>query len=924
MAKQDFVKIGFHKISSDLDFLMECFQEVLFELGENDVASALPWTQQKNRKRKGLSSRLYQAYSITFQLLNMIEENAAAQMRRQRSDRNPNVPEPGLWLDYFNQLQKQKISENEISKILPHICIEPVLTAHPTEAKRATVLRQHRELYILMVERENKMWTKNELSSNREKIKAVLERIWRTGEISSRKPDIQHEQKAILHHLRDVFPHALKALDTSLLQAWEKKGFSPKNLNEPSAFPNVRFGTWVGGDRDGHPFVTPDVTEKTLEELRTQALLIIYRELNPLPRKLALSTDFYPCPEPLTKALKRHSRLLPELSSTQQQYHSKEPFRQFSNLILDRLPIDFGENHDQYLKFKEHSLAYHSPKELLSDLNILRESLLEVGARRLAQIEIDPIIRIVETFGFHLASLDIRQNSAFHDLAISQILSSAKIPDGRLYPEWPYEKKLSFLLKELKSPRPFLPPNTPMEDEASRVLGCYRVLTKHVKQYGTEGLGCLIVSMTRDVTDLLAIYLFARETGLATFKNKQLICPLPVVPLFETIRDLKQSSLIMDQLLSIPAIKASLKAQAKKTSTPKMLNQHIMVGYSDSNKDGGIITSQWSLHQAQLKLTKLVKKHGLSFTFFHGRGGTISRGAGPTHRFLEALPSGCLTNGKIRLTEQGESIAQKYTNFITTTYNLELLLAGTAATTLRHKNAHAEEQEEHQVAELLANWSENVYREFLNTKGFIDFYRSATPIDVLEQSRIGSRPARRTGAKSLADLRAIPWVFSWNQSRFYLTGWFGTGSALEKLRSEKPDLFILLQRRIQKWAFTRYVLSNIDTSMHSADMQIAYHYAQLTKDPAICKKFYNAIKQEWLRTEYMINLLFGGNSLEQRRPRLHKTLHLRQEPLSILHREQIQLLKDWRSTKSSTQKSKLLTDLLISVNAIASGLRTTG
>jgi phosphoenolpyruvate carboxylase len=401
-----------------------------------------------------------------------------------------------------------------------------------------------------------------------------------------------------------------------------------------------------------------------------------------------------------------------------------------------------------------------------------------------------------------------------------------------------------------------------------------------------------------------------------------LVCPLPVVPLFETMGDLEAGPGIVQAFLSHPVAKRSLAAQSN-DGTPVF---QMMVGYSDSNKDCGIVASQCALHRAQRELSATIHKHGARPIFFHGRGGTVGRGAGPTHWFMEALPHGSLSGG-MRMTEQGETIAQKYAHLGSAVYNSELLIASATAATARHRST---ESRAHPALEALfdtlAATSRDAYRAFLQAPDFMKFYRQATPIDALENARIGSRPARRTGQASLDDLRAIPWVFSWTQSRFYLPGWFGAGSALQKLKTEDPTGYATLASALPGSAFLRYVLTNIESSLVSANTGLMSAYAGLVEDTAVRERFLSTILTEYETTRSIIDDLFQG-TFEARRPRLAYTLNIREEPLKVLHHQQIALLRDWRvlSAAGKTEAADgMVSDLLISINAIASGLRTTG
>ena len=902
-------KGGQQKLVTDAKFLVGCFREVLEESGERELAASL---EEDRPTGKALPERAAQVQSLVFQLLNMAEENAAAQEGRRREAQQGLAAYHGLWGERLEYLKSLGLSAEEIARDLPQIRVEPVLTAHPTEAKRATILDYHRELYLLLVKRENQMWSPLEQEEIREAIKEAIERIWRAGEIFLDKPDVPSELRNVLHYLRNVFPGALIQQDQRLRQAWEALGFDVALLEHPRGLPGLRIGNWVGGDRDGHPLVTAEVTARTLQDLRTNALTLIREKLVELAARLGLSDLWQPPPVGLQAAIRRLAGELGERGAAAIARNPREPWRQFVNLILVQLPPDAGAPLPG---------CYAGPSNLADDLELLRQSLIEIRARGIARLQIDPLLRIVHTFGFHSAALDIRQNSAFHDRAVEQLLKAAGFEDFS-YATWNEAERLAFLERELRSPRPFLPPRACPGAEADAVLGCYRVVADHLQRIGRDGLGSLIVSMTRSLSDLLSVYLLARETGLVFDTPDGLVCELPVVPLFETIEDLERSPDILRAFLDHPMTTRSNERHAQNAGYAKPMQQ-VMIGYSDSNKDGGIIASQWGLYRAQAKLTHIGRDMGVRIRFFHGRGGTVSRGAGPTHRFLSALPHAAV-NGEVRLTEQGETIAQKYANRITASHNLELLLAGTTAASFADWKVPSREHPLERVMDELARTSRDAYQRLVRTEGFFTFFRQATPIDVIEQSRIGSRPARRTGQQTIADLRAIPWVFSWSQSRFYLSGWFGAGSALAALQREDPAAMETVRKEAFGWPPLYNLLTNIGASILTADRKIMSRYGELVADSAIRDRVLAVILDEFDRTTQMLELLFDG-PLAERRARTHRLLQLRREGLNQLHRQQIALLREWRGAAQQAEgEDALLLKLLLTVNAIASGLRTTG
>ncbi len=935
-ANQEPIRIGFEKIDRDLAYLMDAFGSILQSSGDEEVAKALPWqSPSQDQPPTAFANAMVQAYSISFQLLNMVEENTANQMRRLGERQNGLLAEPGLWGYFLQQLKDLGWSAEDLAACLPHLRVEPVLTAHPTESKRITVLEQHRSLYLSLVQRDNTMWTPSEQREIDRHVCTALERLWRTGETLLEKPTVESERAALLYYFGNVFPEALRRTDAHLRAAWEAVGFEPDLIGDPAFLPRLRFGTWVGGDRDGHPLVTPAVTRETLGELRRLAIHLQRTQLEDARARLSLSAILQPAPASLIKKIEE----LGQLVGSDQLEHIRarnpnEPWRQCISLILLRLPPD------QALRLGDEPLSerfYRFAFQLTRDLRDVRESLCAVGAERIARLDIDPIIRSVEVFGFHLASLDIRQNSGLHEIAISQILQAAGWKDAD-FSSWDEAKRVAFLEKQLTSARPLVNPNSLTDREALTAVGALREFTIQRDTYGDEGIGTIILSMTRSLSDLLGVYFLAREAGLFVETDEGCVCSVAVAPLLETIDDLEAGPEILEAFLDHAVTRRSLtwfrrrhgKMIKKGRDLPaKTLPidtdayyQQVMIGYSDSNKDSGILAAQWALLCAQRKIAEVARRHGARIRFFHGRGGTVSRGAGPTHRFLEALPAGSAALD-LRLTEQGEVIAQKYANLLTASYNLDLLLAGTFFFSLQHPDGSEEPHPLESLMAELADSSRTVYRSLLRMPDFMTFYREATPIDALENSRIGSRPSRRTGARTLNDLRAIPWVFSWSQSRFFLPGWYGVGSALAEVEAQRPDDWQSLVEAIQNWPFLRYVLTNVETALLSSDPELMREYASLVEDSSARETVLNTILEEHGKSVRLVGALLAESN-RHRRPRLEKTLAPRAEALLPLHRRQIELLQKWRKMEDPAKKEKLLQDLLLTINAIASGLRTTG
>lgn len=904
----------------DLEYLLVCFKEVLTELGERNLANSLPWLSDEPVTDSVNMVKQLQVYSICYQLLNIVEVNGAVQNRRKLEAQSLSQVN-GLWANNLEILKKAGYSESEILCNLANIQVEPVLTAHPTEAKRPEVLEQYRKLYLLVVKRENTMYTPVEQEDIRNDIKLILHKLWLIGEIFIDKPDIRSELNSVVHYLKNVFPEAIPILDRRLMQAWQSVGFDASGINSTNYLPRISFGNWVGGDRDGHPLITAELTQEALTILRMNAFELIKGKLNMLSRNLSFYVPLEKVSEELRdRALKYSAFAGPRLDEIQKHYH-REAYRLYVNLLVCRLPVDFSQ--DKVITLEEHPGSYRHSGELIDDLMVLQNDLIRFGASKVAWTDVRDLIRLIQSFGFHMAKLDIRQNSHFHDTAMDQLLDAAGMEI--VYSELNFDKKIQFLMSELNSPRPFTNNIYSLPYEALSVLETYRVLKQHIDRYTSTSLGNIIISMTRDVTDLILPYIFAREVGLLEMNNKEFLMPLHVVPLFETISDLDHCDKIMDSYLALPVVKRSLELQ-QKNRRRNWLRQDVMIGYSDSNKDGGILASAWNLYQAQEKLSVLAARHDLKLRFFHGKGGTISRGAGPMHWFLKALPQGSLS-GHIRLTEQGEIIEKKYANLLNAVYNLELLVAGTLSNTMLHANL--KEPATHEATDILNLLSERsvaYYQELTHHEDFMQFFSQATPIDAIESSKIGSRPSRRSGQRTLQDLRAIPWVFSWSQTRFNITGWYGTGSALEELQQKYPDKFARLKGMVKYDEVIRYIFTNIDTSLAATDEHIMDKYASLVENTECREKISGIIKAELERLRRMMEILLE-RPMEQRRKNHYYSTMLRAQPLEKLHEYQILLLKQWRSQKSGgnvTEAEATLVELLKSINAIANAIGNTG
>lgn len=893
-----YFEAGFRELDDNLAEITSMLADAL-PLNE-ELRSLVPWRTGKFLPKSipaGSEREGAQVLSICFELLNIVEERVAWRFRGARRSTHGAKAIKGLWPSVINRLVENGLTEKDVLAALKKVRVEPVLTAHPTEAKRPSVRLRHKAIYEELRTYEGARSDPHYGRRVADSLRAEFQTLWHTGEIFVKRPAVHEELRNALPYLSETFPEVLIRLDRSLELAWEDAGWDPANLRRENAYPTLRFASWIGGDRDGHPFVTPEVTKNTLAELHEHAVAMHQRHLNRVADKLTLAPPFTKVPTSLGEALNTMVTELGEAGQAIATRYHLEPWQTYLRLMHEKF------EQGRYLRTAEY----------LADLELLHETLEEANAPLAAHEWIFPLIRLARVFGLHLASLDVRNNSEAHDAAAAQLFAKVGIPDGENFPQWSEEKRRSFLVAELSNPRPFLPRYEEAGEDADKVLAYFRLLATHLRRHGPDGLGQLIISMTRSVSDILLVQLLAREAGLARIgDNGRWRSLLPVSPLFETGEDLAASKDILGEYLEIMGPHPSGMQPA-------------MVGYSDSNKDAGVFASQWGIFKGQEAMTAACHRAGVVPQFFHGRGGTIGRGAGPTRWFLRALPKGALA-GPLRITEQGEVLPRKYGHEGNAHFHLELLVAGATRTVgLQDKHFHPVEQCRESL-DALSRESDKAYRALRDAEGFLDFYRTATPIDALETGVFGSRPSRRTGKKaSLKDLRAIPWVFSWTQARFYLPGWFGVGSGLEAIGPEAREN---IQENLTKFDFLRYVFTNIESSLSSANREMMTEYAALCPDDDLRDHFLGAILEEYEKTRLYVHELFGKEFLS-RRPRMQKTLAVRELPLRILHEQQISLLRRWREGGSPIEddNGKFHRDFLalqLTINAISSGLRETG
>ncbi len=895
----------------DLHYLLVCLKEVLQSNNESELVANIPWINPSiDSPRSELVHKSVQLYSICFQLLNLCEVNWAVQSRRNKQQNQGSESVNGSWAQTFSELKKSGISPEKIVETLSQLEIEPVMTAHPTEAKRTVVLKYYRELYLQLVMLENPVYTKDEREQIRSVIKEILTKLWFIDDIYLEKPQVETELENVLHYLTKVFPEVFELHDRTLHQAWTETGFESNAIQNYQSMPKITIGSWVGGDRDGHPLVTPEITRFTLGRMREEAIILTRQKL----MQVADSLSIYTSAEKLDAEFQSRKTELeqqnPEISGNIAfKLALREPFRQFVLLLIEKLPVQ--QNPETWI--------YSHSGQLISDLELLLRSLSKWGAPMLAQNEVNRMLRFVQSFGFHLAHLDVRQNSEHYQKAIKGLLlesgfANVLLPDGSVQKQ--------FIIQEISQYRPFAHNYSGDTPETLNVLGYLSVLQQHISKFGPNALGSMIVSMTKKVDDLFTFYLLAREAGLYVKTENGPACQLPVVPLFETIDDLHRAPIILEEFLAHPVTRNTLQLQARRKGYKKPVAE-VMIGYSDSNKDGGILSSLWHLYEAQHKLAQIGRKYGVDIRFFHGKGGSISRGAGPMHWFLKSLPPDSLS-GKLRLTEQGETIERKYANKVNAAYNLELISSGTLRNTLL--NTHPYNEQLFELVSFMAHESFTSYNALTRHPNFIRFFEQATPIDAIETSKIGSRPSRRTNQRTLTDLRAIPWVFSWTQSRANITSWYGVGSTLQLLKNEYIEKYNQLKELLVSHPLVRYILTNVDSGLAATDPEIIRFYASLVEEENVKNEILELILNEYHLTQNLLAELLEKPFQERRKNHFYST-RLRAVALELMHQIQVNTLKSWREEKemensASARQQNII--LLKTINAVANALGSTG
>ncbi|MEC9078648.1 MAG: phosphoenolpyruvate carboxylase, partial [Pseudomonadota bacterium] len=764
----------------------------------------------------------------------------------------------------------------------------PVFTAHPTEASRRSILNKLATIADLHKARGDARCTQIERERIDRRIDEMIEAIWQTDEIRHERPDPFDEAKFVLYYLSQTVSEALPDLFDTIAATLGDIGEKMRPDHVP-----IRFGSWVGGDRDGNPNVSPDTTVAVLDLQRDRAIALLISEIKQLSDDASMSGRLYQISEEMEQMVAQDTAEHPDVLTPALLL---EPYRLHCAVIEKRLVAtrDRGVG------------AYASPDQLMSELAAMDRSLRSHGGALIADGRLARVRRIVSAIGFHFASLDIREHSARHHEALAALFEPLGVAYGDMTPQ----QRLARLVEELDSRRPLAPPHGHNEHDN---LTLFRTLRSIMDRDGDAVIDAYIVSMTRGVDDILAPVLLAREVGLVDLGQD--VARLDFVPLFETIEDLKSIGPTLRTLFS--------NASYRRLLTLRGDEQEVMVGYSDSNKDGGITTSQWEIHKALRMIQEVAEEAGIRIRVFHGRGGTIGRGGGPTHASILSQPPG-VVDGEIKLTEQGEVIADKYGLPAIARRNLNLAVSALLESSLAHKAPRHDKlsiTSWYEIMEQVSSAAFKAYRQFVETPGLPEYFTTSTPVEELGSMNIGSRPAHRSAAKAgIADLRAIPWVFGWTQSRQIIPGWFGAGTGLRAaMEAGHADD---LRRMYAEWHFFSTFVSNVEMTLAKTDLAIARHYVERLVDPKLHHLFDQVVEEHTLTMEMITSIT--GTALLSDKPMLRRTLEVRDaylDPISVL---QVELLTRSRREKSRDRNNQMQRALLLSINGIAAGLRNTG
>jgi phosphoenolpyruvate carboxylase len=835
-----------------------------------------------------------------FALLANVAEDIHRERRRAVHVAAGEPPQDSSLAATYLKLDSAELDSTTVADALTGALVSPVITAHPTETRRRTVFdTQHRITELMRLRMHGHTRTEDGRDVNRELRRHIL-MLWQTALIRLSRLKIQDEIETGLRYYQAAFFEVIPQVNAEVRSALQARWPDAHILEEPM----LRPGSWIGGDRDGNPNVTADVVRLATGRASYTALEHYFAEIIALEQELSMSARLVKVSDELEAlAAKCH-----ELA------RADEPYRRALRVIHGRLTATAAEILDSQ---PEHELdlgleRYLTPAELLADLDVVDRSLRSYGSGVLADDRLARLREAVHVFGFHLSGLDMRQNSDVHEEVVAELLAWAGVhPDYRSLPE---PDRVELLAAELATRRPLTKDDAALSELARKELDIVAAAARAVHLFGPQAIPNYIISMCQSVSDMLEAAIILKEAGLLDASGDEPYAPVGIVPLFETIDDLQRGSSILEAALDLPLYRAVVSARGD--------SQEVMLGYSDSNKDGGYLAANWALYRAELDLVESARKTGIRLRLFHGRGGTVGRGGGPSYEAILAQPPGAVS-GSLRITEQGEVIAAKYAEPRIAHRNLETLLAATLEATLLDVEGLGDAAgPAYEVLDELAARAQRAYAELVHeTPGFVEYFKASTPVSEIGALNIGSRPTSRKPTTSISDLRAIPWVLAWSQSRVMLPGWYGTGTAFEAWIGEEDGRLEVLQDLYRRWPFFRTVLSNMAQVLSKADMGLAARYSELVEDEALRRRVFGKIVDEHDRTIRMHKLITGQDDLLADNPALARSVFNRFPYLEPLNHLQVELLRRYRSGDDDDLVQR---GILLTMSGLATALRNSG
>ncbi len=849
--------------------------------------------------------KLLRLTTIFFHLVNSLEQHEIIRINRERAKNiDLDNPRPESIADALKYIKNKDISYEEAVDVFNKLDIQPTITAHPTEARRRSILNKQENITAMIGDIDNLDLTPNEREARLKQIINEIALLISTDEVRQERLTVEDEVENGLFYFTNsiwsTIPRLYDEVRTAFRQQYKKSPDLPIIL---------RYRSWIGSDRDGNPNVTRDVTWKTMIEHRKSVLKLYLSELEKIRRYLSISQNLVPASNALLESLKKDEKEVP-LSTQYKRHYKNEPYRRKLTHIMHRMRNMLDDLKKSEQEILESSAQYRT-KDFIRDLEIIRESLIESGLDEIAKYgEFNDLNIRAHTFGFHLASLDIRQHSGMHEKAVKELLAAANVHHD--YSSLSEKEKVNLLMQELHNPRPLAPIKAKLQKSTIEMLDVFRLIeTMH--EFDENIFGSYIISMTHGVSDMLEVVLLAKETGLWWFKNGKVESKIDIVPLFETIDDLDRGADQLKEILSNQVYSLQLAARNN--------FQEIMLGYSDSNKDGGYWMANWALQKAQIELGEVLRAQNVDFRLFHGRGGSVGRGGGRSNRAILALPS-ISNNGRIRFTEQGEIISFRYSLPEITRRHLEQIVNAVVRVTAGEGQKPIIEGDETElIMDRIAEGSMKAYRRLIDDEEFWAWFKTITPVEHIGNLPIASRPVSRGGEKGLEfkNLRAIPWVFGWTQVRYNVPGWFGFGAALEQMVADDPAILETLKKWYSEWSFFGTVMDNAQREIARTHLLTTEMYTRRGSN-----KHHNMILDDFRKTTEMILKITGQKEILDFRKVIQNSIEFRNVFTYPLNLMQVELLDRWDQAGSKEELAELKQALFLSINGVSAAMQSTG